>query len=126
MMIAGIIVFLASTTIATAQDFCKTDPSFHKVLVDNEFITATEVTFQPGKKTNMHTHPGAFIYALTDGVLLVTMENGETKTFDLKAGDSAYQGPESPHRTENTGKKPMKLLLLELKDQPYMADKKMK
>ena len=126
MMIAGIIVFLASTTIVTAQDFCKTDPSFNKVLVNNEFVTATEVTYEPGVRSHVHTHPGAFIYALTDGVLLVTMATGETKTFDLKAGDSTYQGPEPPHSTINPGKKPVKLLLVELKDQPYMVDKKMK
>ncbi len=122
----GMLIFLASTTMSIAQDFCKTDPSFNKVLVDNEYITATEVTFQPGVKTNMHTHPAAFIYVLTDGVLFIRYADGVTQTFELKAGDSAYQGPEKPHFTENTGTKPAKLLLVELKEHPFIPEGKMK
>ena len=103
-----------------------TDPGMHKVLVDNETITATEVTYGPGQKTNSHTHPAAFLYAFTEGSLFVTNGDGTTETFVLKPGDSAYLAPQGPHVTVNNGKKPVKILLIELKSEPYMADKKMK
>jgi quercetin dioxygenase-like cupin family protein len=109
-----------------AQSYTSSTPSSHKVLVDNEKITATEVTFLPGQKTDTHTHPAHFIYALTDGSLTVYHENGKTDQYDLKTGDSAYIGPEGPHATINTGKMPVKLLLVEFKDDPYMPDGKMK
>ena len=120
------LLVLAFTNDTIAQNFCKTDPGFHKILVDNDVLTATEVTFEPGKKTNVHTHSAALVYALTGGTLLVKFEDGKTETIELKAGDSAYQEPERPHMTENIGKTTMKVLLIELKDKPYMAEKKMK
>ena len=51
-----ILLFFVMTDL-TAQSFVNTDPAFNKVLVDNDKITAIEVTFEPGKKTSMHTHP---------------------------------------------------------------------
>ena len=112
--------------ISHAQDFMANTTTSNKILVDNEKITATEVTFLPGKKTDTHTHPAHFIYALTDGSLTVYHENGKTDQYDLKMGDSAYIGPEGPHATVNTGKMPVKLLLVEFKDEPYVPSVKMK
>ncbi len=112
--------------VSHAQEFMSTTTTANKLLVDNEKITATEVTFLPGKKTDTHTHPAHFIYALTDGSLTVYHENGKTEKYDLKMGDSAYIGPEGPHATVNTGKMPMKLLLVEFKHEPYMPSDKMK
>ena len=122
--LTAVFMFLFANNNISAQKAGSYDPSAQKVLVDNDYITAVEVTFEPGKMTPMHTHPAHFIYALTSGSLLVTMENGETQTFELKAGDSAYFDPEGPHRTVNNGKQTAKILLVEFKDKPYMAGMK--
>lgn len=124
--VSALLMLLFTCNDLSGQKTGSYDPSAQKVLVDNDYITAIEVTFEPGKITPLHTHPAHFIYALTGGALLVTMENGETQTFDLKTGDSAYFDPEGPHRTVNNGKQPVKVLLVEFKDKPYVADMKTK
>lgn len=122
-IIAGLFLFLSSSISLRAQDFCKTDPSFSKVLVDTSYLTAMEVTFMPGKKTNMHTHPAHWVYALDAGKLNVTYADGTSETFEVKTGDSMFGAPEKPHTTTNMGNKPLRMLLVELKEHPYMAEK---
>ena len=112
--------------ISKAQNFCKTDPSFTKVLNDTTYATAIEVTYMPGKATNVHTHPAFFVYVLEGGTLKITMGDGKVETLELKAGDSMFGMPEGPHSTVNPGNKPVKLLLIEMKDRPYMASTNMK
>ena len=117
--------FLFSTNNSFAQKNADINTTEGKILVDNNIMTAKEVTFAPGKPTDVHTHPAHFVYALTDGTLVVTMKSGEVTTWDLKTGDSAYIEPEGPHSTVNSGKSVMKILLIELKEYPYMSQSKM-
>lgn len=117
--------FLLSANNSFAQKNADLNTTAGKILVDNNIITAKEVTFAPGKPTDIHTHPAHFVYALTDGSLVVTMKSGEVTRWDLKAGDSAYIEPEGPHSTVNTGKSVMKILLIELKEHPYTGNSKM-
>ncbi len=93
------------------------------VLADTTFLRATVVTLQPGEKTDMHTHPAHFFYALTEGKLLVHFKDGSTQTYDMKPGMAVAAGPERPHVTENNGTTTVKFLLVELKEHPYTASK---
>ncbi|MEO5905925.1 MAG: cupin domain-containing protein [Saprospiraceae bacterium] len=119
-------ILFSFPAISTAQDFCKTDPSFVKILNDTSYATALEVTFLPGKTTNMHTHPAFYAYVLEGGKLQVNYADGDTEIIELKAGDSLFGMPEKPHNTVNLGTKPVKMLMIEMKDHPYMASAKMK
>ncbi len=112
--------------ISNAQDFCKTDPSFVKILNDTSYATALEVTFLPGKTTNMHTHPAFYAYVLEGGKLQVNYADGGTEIMELKSGDSLFGTPEKPHNTVNLGTKPVRMLMIEMKDHPYMASAKSK
>lgn len=94
------------------------------VLNDTTFVKATEVTLQPGEKTDMHTHPAHFFYALTDGKLVVHYKDGKNQAYDLKPGLSGVSGPERWHVTENAGTTTLKFLIVELKDRPYKEPKK--
>ena len=109
-----------------AQDFFKTSAGMCKMLGDTTFATAAEVTFNPGQKTTLHTHSAQFIYALTDGTLTVHYADGKTMEFSLKQGDSMIAPAEGPHWTENLGKKPIKFILVEFDEHPYMMEKMMK
>ena len=111
---------------AQAQDFFKTDAGMFKLLADTTFASIAEVTFEPGAKTNTHTHSAAFIYALSDGTLTVHYADGKTMEIALKAGDSMLGPADGPHWTENKGKKAIKFLLVEFDEHPYMAMKDMK
>ena len=108
-----------------AQDFFKTNAGMCKMLADTTFGTAALVTFNPGQKTTLHTHAAEFLYALTDGTLTVHYADGRTVEFALKEGDSMMAPSDSPHWTENLGKKPVKFILVEFDEHPYMPAKKM-
>lgn len=67
----------------------------------------------------MHTHPAYFFYALTDGKLKVHHPDGKDEMYDLKQGFGMASGPEGKHVTENAGTKPVKFLVVELKEHPF-------
>ena len=109
-----------------AQNFFTTDAGMFKLLADTTFASIAEVTFMPGQKSNVHTHSAQFVYALTDGELMVHYTNGTTQSVMLKAGDHFRAPADGPHWTENPGKKPVKFLLVEFDEHPYMDKKMMK
>jgi len=117
--LGGLFIFFLAPFNAGAQDFKKVDPKINHVLADTTFLSAIEVTLAPGEKTDMHTHPAHFFYALTEGKLIVHFKDGKNETMDLKPGVSGVSGPERPHVTENAGKTTVKFLLVELKEHPY-------
>jgi quercetin dioxygenase-like cupin family protein len=118
--LATMALFLFITiTGVSAQEFMKTDAKIIKVLSDTTYMTAMEVTFPAGYKTNVHSHPAHFVYALTDGTLSVAYTDGKKEEFSFKAGESFSSVPERPHMTTNAGKTPIKFILVEFKDQPY-------
>jgi quercetin dioxygenase-like cupin family protein len=120
----GIFFLFCITTRSTAQDWKKVNPNINKILTDTAYVRAMEVTLEPGQKSDMHTHPAHFFYALTEGKLTVHYADGKTEEYDLKPGDSGFSSPERPHITENTGDKTVKFLLVELKEHPYKAPAK--
>lgn len=73
-----------------------------------------EVNFKPGEKIPMHQHPKHTVYALTDGVLKIYPEGKEPSVTTLKVGDTVII-PAEKHWAENVGKKPIKLVVTELK-----------
>jgi quercetin dioxygenase-like cupin family protein len=124
LLAAGLLLVL-STTQSTAQTAVAGDVMVTP-LVDTSFTLVAEVTFMPGQKTDVHTHPAHFVYVLSGGELTVHFSSGKTEKIALKAGEYIFLPPESPHWTENTGKTPMKFLLIEYNDYPYMEMKDMK
>jgi quercetin dioxygenase-like cupin family protein len=88
-------------------------------LADTSFVHAAEIILQPGEKTDVHTHPAHFVYALTDCNLNVYYTDGKNETYEFKAGESGVSGPERPHATENKGKKTARFLIVEMKEHPY-------
>lgn len=121
--IGVVIFFLMTPFYSGAQDWSKLNPRMNNVLADTTFLRATEVTLAPGEKSDVHTHPSHFFYALTEGKLMVYYKDGEKEKYDLKAGDSGVSGPERPHWTENVGTTTLKFLMVELKEHPYKAMK---
>ena len=123
LIVGGIFFFLTSTTNVVAQDWKKANPKMNNILVDTTLVRAIVVTIQPKEKSDTHSHPANFFYALTDGKLVVHYTDGKNETYDLKAGDSGFSDPERPHITENVGDKTVKFLLIELKEHPYKSTK---
>jgi quercetin dioxygenase-like cupin family protein len=118
------LIMIGSTFVVNAQDILKTDPKSNNVLVDTTIMRAMITTYQPGQKTELHTHPSHFVYALTDGKLKVHFDDGKSEVFEVKAGESFYSGPEKPHRTENIGDKAVKFIMVEFKEHQDKASRK--
>lgn len=122
-MLGGIFALFLLPLNANAQDWKNVNPKMNRILADTTFLRATEVILQPGEKSDMHTHPAHFVYALTDGKLIVHYKDGKTETMELKAGMSGVSAPERPHVSENGGTDTIKFLLVELKEHPYIEPK---
>lgn len=123
LFMGGVFLLFAATSKLAAQGFDEVSPKMNKVLADNNLVHALEVTMTPGEKSEMHSHPAHFYYALTDGKLIVHYADGKKDEFQLKAGDSGYSDPERPHIAENGGDKVLKFLVIELKEHPYKGEK---
>jgi mannose-6-phosphate isomerase-like protein (cupin superfamily) len=117
------IMFVLLTISASAQDWAKVDPKMNIILADTTLLRSTIAVIEPGEKSNIHTHPASFFYAITDCKLKVYYTDGQTETVEVKAGESGYGDPEKPHQTENIGDKTAKFLLIELKEHPYVSGK---
>ncbi|MEO8512133.1 MAG: cupin domain-containing protein [Ignavibacteria bacterium] len=104
-----------------SQDWAKVNPEMNLIISDTTLLRSTIATIEPGKKSEFHTHPASFFYAITDGKIKVYYKDGKTEEMELKAGDSGYGDPERPHQTENIGDKTIKFLLVELKEHPYTS-----
>lgn len=122
-LISFAIVLVLFSISSSAQDWAKVDPKMNMILADTTLLRATIAVIEPGQKSNIHTHPASYFYALTDCKLKVYYTDGQTETVEVKAGDSGYGDPEKPHQTENIGDKTAKFLLIELKEHPYVPGK---
>ncbi|TRX37813.1 hypothetical protein FNW52_02640 [Flavobacterium sp. ZT3R18] len=85
-----------------------------KVLLDNEHVNVTEVTFAPGAIAEWHSHPQYTVYTKTDLKMKVEIKDKEPANVDLKAGQSMWS-PAVTHRTSNIGKKPFTVIVTEIK-----------
>ncbi len=113
------LIFIMVSVNLFAQDWAKVNPEMNNIVSDTTLLRSTIATIEPGKKSEFHTHPASYFYAITDCKLKVYYKDGETEIMEIKAGESGFGNPEKPHQTENIGDKTAKFLLVELKEHPY-------
>jgi quercetin dioxygenase-like cupin family protein len=126
LVVGGAFILFLFTFNAMAQEWKNVNPKMNHILADTTFLRATEVTLEPGEKSDMHTHPAHFFFALTSGKLMIHYQDGKEEAFLLEPGKSGASAPERPHITENAGPTTVKFLLVELKEHPYVDSKKKK
>ena len=88
-----------------------------KVVLENDKVKVTEYSSTPGKDIcgkGKHMHPPHLTIFLTDAKARLTMADGKTKDFDLKAGTTLWSEAET-HMVINNGNKPAKVYLVEVK-----------
>ena len=122
-LIAAAFVVIFCSANLLSQDWAKVNPEMNNIVLDTSLVRATVATIEPGMKSALHTHPAHVFYALTDGKIKVHYKNSEAVTLEFKAGDCGFGSPEMPHQTENLGTVTVKILLVELKDHPYIGEK---
>jgi quercetin dioxygenase-like cupin family protein len=117
LMMLSVMVFLATVTLqkAVAQETVEKWPGVTmKVLTDNDKVSISEVTFDPGAVADWHSHTQYAAYAVTNVKMKVEMKDKEAVVVDLKAGQAMYS-PAVTHKTTNVGKKPFTVIVTEMK-----------
>ncbi len=113
----SVIVLTALVTVQTANAQEKTEPwpgVTIKVLVDNESVNVSEVTFAPGAVADWHSHLKYTVYALTNVKMKVEEKGKEAVIAELKTG-AAVWSPAVTHKTSNVGETPFTVIVTEIK-----------
>jgi len=95
-------------------DAAKVDPKHYKVEFENDKVRVLRITYEPGEKSVMHSHPEGVAIFMTDGEGRFTFPDGKTQDNKFKAGKVIWT-PETKHQPENTGKKPFEVIQIEMK-----------
>jgi len=97
-----------------AQDATKVDPNHYKLEFENDQVRVLRITYGPGEKSVMHSHPEGMVIFLSDAKGKFTLPDGTTEDNDFKAGFFSWI-PASTHQPENAGDKPFELIQIEMK-----------
>lgn len=115
MLFVFMLIAFGNVQTANAQDKSEPWPGVtKKVLVDNDKINVSEVTFAPGAVADWHEHPQYSVYAVTDVKMKVEVKGKENTVVEMKAGQAGYS-PAVTHKTTNAGKKPFVVIVSEIK-----------
>jgi quercetin dioxygenase-like cupin family protein len=109
-----ILLALAWSGLALAQDPVKVDPAHYKVLLENATVRVLKVGYAPGAKSVMHHHPDAIAVPLSTTRVRFTLEDGKTEERELTS-EAALYTPAVTHNPENLGTSPIDLILVEFK-----------
>ncbi len=103
-----------ATEPATAvPDAVKAAPDLYKVLADSMGIRIMEATYNPGDSSVWHSHPDYVTYTLEGGHATFYGKDGAKMDAEMKAGTILIK-PAEFHSVKNTGKTPIKVLLVEV------------
>jgi quercetin dioxygenase-like cupin family protein len=88
-------------------------PDIYKVVAQNTQYRVIEVTWKPGQRDQMHSHPASAVYYLTDCSVRVHMPDGSLRDYKPSAGAAFVQAPIPGHFLENTGTSDCKIVMFE-------------
>jgi quercetin dioxygenase-like cupin family protein len=111
---------LCLAPILSAQDAAKVDPKHYKVVEENDQVRILKVHYGPHEKSVMHSHPNSVAVFLADGKGEFNYPDGKKEPMSWKAGEARYT-PAVTHQPEDTGDKPLELILVELKGKASAA-----
>ncbi len=106
---------LASTLPAFSQDPVKVGPRIYKCVFENERTRVCEVTFKPGDRIAVHSHPDHLVYAMSSGKLRITPAGKDAAEAEVKPGMVLWIPAES-HSAVNVGNTDVRLVVVEMKD----------
>lgn len=113
---ALMILGTAGTALAqTVPHSLVASPDIYKVIAENAQYRVIEVTWQPGQRDVMHSHPASGVYYPMDCSLRLHAPNGATLDGLPTAGKALVQMPIAAHMVENTGATACKLIMFEPK-----------
>ncbi len=117
--IAAALAGAALAGIAAAQDVppsYKANPDIYKVIAEDERYVVMEVTWKPGQKDDMHSHPkGLVVHFLTDCHSRTVTRDGKVMENKRKAGETRIAAPVVAHTFENLAATDCKHIHVEMK-----------
>jgi quercetin dioxygenase-like cupin family protein len=96
------------------EDPVKVDPKHYTVEFENDRVRVLRIKYQPGEKSEMHSHPESIGVFLTDAHAKFTYPDGRTEDINATAG-SVLHLDAFTHLPESTSKKPFEVIQVELK-----------
>jgi len=92
------------------------NPDIYKVIAQDDRYVVMEVTWKPGQKDKMHSHPkGLAVHFLTDCHSRTTTAEGKVSENKRKAGTTVISPPVKAHTFENLGTADCKHIHVEAK-----------
>ena len=88
-------------------------PGIYKVAAQNEQYKVIAVTWRPGQKDALHSHPANAVYYLTDCSLRIHEQDGAFRDVQPKAGSAIVQAQIPGHVLENIGTTDCRLVMFE-------------
>lgn len=110
--LASLVLF--PSTSLFAQDAVKTDPAHYKVLFENTGVRILKISYAPGEKSIMHSHPDTVVIPLATSHVRFTTPDGKSEDQRL-ANESAMYAPAGTHNPANVGPGPVDAILVEFK-----------
>lgn len=113
---AAIAALAAAPAQAQAQQLPRSyiaSPDIYRVLAQNDQFKVIAVTWKPGQKDVLHSHPANAVYYLTDCSLRLHAMDGSYRDAQPKAGAALVQAPIPGHVLENIGSSECRLIMFE-------------
>ena len=95
------------------MDAVKVAPNLYKVVKDTMGIRMVEADYQPGDSSALHSHPDYAIYVVEGGTVTFYAKDGSKMENVMSSGMTLIK-PAEFHSVKNTGKTPIKVMLVEV------------
>jgi beta-alanine degradation protein BauB len=109
------VLLLGAGKMAMADDPLTVGPDIYKLLFENDRVRVMQVTFAPGAKIAMHSHPDHVTTIISGGTLKLSYLDGSSKELAGKPGDAVWI-PAEAHAAENIGTTEVVAVVTELKE----------
>lgn len=113
------LTMLGTTGVAVAQaapHALLASPEIYKVIAENAQYRVIEVTWKPGQRDQVHSHPASAVYYPMDCTLRGFESSGDVIGSRLnRAGSAIVQQPIPAHAVENIGNADCRLIMFEPK-----------
>ena len=96
------------------QDAVRVDPKHYNVEFENGQVRVLRISYGPGEKSVMHSHPNIVVVFLTDAHVKFTYPDGNSEEIRATAGQVVWM-PATAHLPENMSDKPLEVRAVELK-----------
>jgi quercetin dioxygenase-like cupin family protein len=113
---AAALALAIPSAVAFAQELPRSfvaSPEIYKVIAENTEQRVIAVTWKPGQRDAMHSHPSSAVYYLSDCSLRIHVRDGPSRDVQPKAGMAVVQMAIAAHAVENIGPADCRLVMVE-------------